>query len=77
MSEHVCRAAIYCTCSVMALEPADSCPVHGYYPYPHRCQMCGRFMKQLTIDEASGSIDFGGPMIRNETEVGQNAQPSS
>lgn len=36
-----------CCCSVIALEPDDDCPVHGYpYPTPPRCR-CGKFVSNL------------------------------
>jgi hypothetical protein len=41
MSEHVCQPSKGCTCYLLASEPAEDCPQHGY-PVP-RCD-CGRFV---------------------------------
>ncbi len=51
MEAHTCKEAVYCTCSSTALEPSDGCPFHGF-PYPKRCQMCGRFMSETKIMQA-------------------------
>jgi hypothetical protein len=32
-----------CTCYILALEPNEDCPVHGY-PDNNRCECCGRFV---------------------------------
>lgn len=45
MTDHICRFIPLCTCWLLALEPRDSCEVHGY-SYRRRCECCGRFMKQ-------------------------------
>lgn len=42
---HVCRESKTCTCSLLALEPEESCPQHGVGEWPPRCVVCGRFMK--------------------------------
>ena len=43
---HVCAEGKTCTCSMLALEPDEDCPVHGAGPYPPRCGKCGRFIKR-------------------------------
>lgn len=47
---HICKALDYCVCSVIALEPHEDCPIHGY-PLGNRCNDCGRFMKQENSNE--------------------------
>lgn len=42
--KHECQASRTCCCSIIALEPNEDCPIHGY-PWPPRCEICGRFMK--------------------------------
>lgn len=44
MVKHECKESRTCCCYLLALEPADDCPVHGY-PWPPRCEECGRFMR--------------------------------
>lgn len=44
VDEHECRESRTCTCYKLALEPDDSCPVHGAGPWPPRCEICGRFL---------------------------------
>lgn len=39
---HVCKEFKCCTCYMLADEPSDDCPIHGY-PWPPRCS-CGRFV---------------------------------
>ena len=41
--KHECKESRVCCCFMLALEPDDQCPVHGY-PYPTRCD-CGKFVK--------------------------------
>lgn len=43
--KHECRKPTGCICSVVALEPDEDCPQHGN-PYPHRCEICGRFIER-------------------------------
>ena len=47
MKPHKCEIGHYCMCSIVALEPDNSCPIHGFgwYDTP-RCIHCGRFMKK-------------------------------
>lgn len=40
---HTCAPSRTCTCYILALEPADDCPQHGY-PWPPRCGDCGKFL---------------------------------
>jgi len=42
---HICAEATTCCCSRSALEPDESCPVHGH-PWPPRCETCGRFVRR-------------------------------
>jgi len=42
--KHKCQEGITCRCSSTACEPNDDCPIHGY-PWPPRCEICGKFMK--------------------------------
>jgi hypothetical protein len=46
MSDHECREGRSCVCSIQALEPDETCPVHGCGEYPPRCYECGRYFKQ-------------------------------
>ena len=43
MKNHKCIESTTCKCSLLALEPADDCPIHGW-PWPYRCEICGRFI---------------------------------
>ena len=40
---HTCKESNSCCCSLAALEPDEDCPVHGW-PWPPRCETCGRFL---------------------------------
>lgn len=40
---HVCAKSDACICYLLATEPNDRCPIHGY-PWPRRCGTCGRFL---------------------------------
>lgn len=42
--KHVCHESRTCTCSIIADEPDESCPVHGAGEYPPRCCVCGCFV---------------------------------
>jgi hypothetical protein len=48
--KHKCQEGRSCCCSITALEPDDDCPLHGY-PWPPRCEICGRFMKWLKFNK--------------------------
>ena len=50
MKKHQCTLSKSCVCYMLALEPDEDCPKHGF-PWPPRCQDCGRFMKWRSIDE--------------------------
>lgn len=43
MTLHQCCKSTVCRCYLLALEPNEQCPVHGW-PYPPRCGDCGRFL---------------------------------
>ncbi len=43
MEAHICKEDKTCSCDIMAVEPNQNCPEHGW-PYPPRCS-CGRFVK--------------------------------
>ena len=58
MNEHRCHETKICCCSMSALEPEDTCPIHGY-DYIPRC-FCGRF--------CSGSRDMR-RLIRNSIQT--------
>lgn len=45
MENHICKESNSCICDLLALEPSESCPVHGVGKFPPRCEICGRFMK--------------------------------
>jgi hypothetical protein len=49
---HVCRYTPTCQCYMLALEPADECPIHGSGPAREACDVCGRFMKSRRRAEA-------------------------
>jgi len=51
MSEHICKEIDYCMCYSLALEPDEQCPVHGN-PWPHRCAICGKFMRKKSDNES-------------------------
>jgi hypothetical protein len=42
---HKCVKRNWCTCSSIAFEPNEDCPIHGVGDWPPRCADCGRFMK--------------------------------
>ena len=37
MKPYVCKELDVCNCYVMALEPNENCPIHGYGSYLPRC----------------------------------------
>lgn len=41
---HICKRPYTCECGIAALEPAESCPIHGIGEWPPRCWVCGKFM---------------------------------
>ena len=43
---HTCAEDDTCTCSIVALEPDEHCPTHGYGEWPPRCATCGRYMQR-------------------------------
>ncbi len=45
MEDHTCKESKTCICWLLADEPDESCPVHGWGTYPPRCEVCGGFMK--------------------------------
>lgn len=47
MKKHICIERYWCSCSVMALEPDDDCPIHAGGGIP-RCCYCGKFLKRNT-----------------------------
>lgn len=42
--KHIHKKSDVCTCSLLAMEPDEQCPIHGY-PWPPRCAECGQYMK--------------------------------
>jgi hypothetical protein len=44
--EHVCKEPRYCTCSIVGVEPDESCYIHGVSEWPPRCEICGRYMRR-------------------------------
>lgn len=44
MKTHICEEWRFCTCSQLALEPDEHCPVHGGCFVKPVCIHCGRFM---------------------------------
>ena len=81
MSEpHECRESKTCMCSLTALEPNESCPVHGWGEYPPRCCECGRFLKRersmgyTLYDLPSGNLvnpqeQIGSPLAAGDKAV--------
>jgi hypothetical protein len=53
--KHKCQEGRSCCCSITALEPDDDCPLHGY-PFPPRCEICGRYMKWPKTNFSATSI---------------------
>lgn len=43
---HECEEDDVCCCGIAAIEPDESCPVHGCGPWPPRCCHCGRFIER-------------------------------
>ena len=41
---HEHRQSTICTCYLLALEPKETCPSHGYGEWPPRCGTCGQFI---------------------------------
>ena len=41
---HECRYTPVCCCNILAGEPDERCPVHGFGPDRKTCDACGRFM---------------------------------
>jgi hypothetical protein len=46
MTQHICEEETQCYCDLSADMPDEECPVHGSGVYPHKCKICGRFMKR-------------------------------
>jgi hypothetical protein len=44
--KHEHRRPHTCACSIQALEPKETCPIHGSGDWPPRCEICGKFMKR-------------------------------
>jgi hypothetical protein len=42
---HKHRRPTTCNCSIEALEPKDTCPIHGAGDWPPRCEECGQLLK--------------------------------
>lgn len=40
-----------CICYILALEPNENCPIHGYGEWPPRCKICGKFMPYEVLEE--------------------------
>jgi uncharacterized phage-associated protein len=47
MTDHICKESNSCVCSIVGLEPDESCPMHGGGQWPPRCETCGKFIKRL------------------------------
>lgn len=43
-NNHICKEDRQCSCSLLALEPDEDCPVHGVGIFPPRCILCGKFI---------------------------------
>ncbi len=54
--KHICSQSRVCTCYILGLEPDEQCPQHGY-PWPPRCDQCGRFIKHTPIEEVQYTHD--------------------
>lgn len=59
MKKHKCARARTCKCYLLALEPADNCPIHGC-DYPFRCAECGKFMTHEDIYDPRDLAIMGG-----------------
>ena len=62
--KHKCKPLRYCTCYELALEPEDTCYIHGYISHTERCS-CGRWVKapierDRTIWAASTTLSVSG-----------------
>jgi hypothetical protein len=44
-----------CSCSVVGLEPSESCPVHGW-PDPRQCPYCGAFRSPVRPCKRCGCV---------------------
>ncbi|KKK40610.1 hypothetical protein LCGC14_3040460, partial [marine sediment metagenome] len=51
--QHECVESKTCTCYSLALEPNESCPVHGSGTWPPRCGYCGRFISRKSWSNMS------------------------
>jgi len=49
MKPHKHKRQDWCNCSSSALEPEDSCPIHGQAEYPPGCYLCGQFLKRWSV----------------------------
>lgn len=54
--KHECKESRTCCCSILADEPNEDCPVHGWGPYPPRCETCGKFMP---VADCNRLVTFG------------------
>lgn len=48
---HTCTISKTCSCSIIALEPDEECPVHGWGPDHPSCGVCGRFVAKQNLEE--------------------------
>ena len=55
MKIHECKEIDYCTCSILSLDPKETCPQHGgcNETWPPKCAECGRFISQKLNDSSN------------------------
>lgn len=54
--EHKHESSRTCKCSIIADEPNEKCPVHGYGEYLRRCAICEQF---FSIKITRKDLGFG------------------
>lgn len=54
---HVCAVDRTCCCSMIANEPEEKCPVHGWPE--SRCGTCGRWVKLTRHEQLEALADHG------------------
>ena len=67
MKPHICVESKTCSCSIIALEPNEDCPIHGSGPWPPRCEICGRLMKW-----SARAVEYPKEEIKDQAVKGQS-----
>jgi hypothetical protein len=67
---HSCKESNTCECYLLADEPAENCPVHGYGNWPPRCAECGKFMKRPPSPDAPAPKVYDEALATNGMQYG-------